>query len=79
MNFKSADGSHVTVIIRIYNRTMKGGKNENLFMSCVGELVLESREFDLLLGTLKQDGSRSPGLIDRYIQSVYYTTIRVAL
>jgi len=47
-------------------RTMKGGKNENLFMSCVGELVLESREFDLLLGTLKQDGSRSPGLIDRF-------------
>ena len=33
-------------------REMKGGQGDNLFMSCVGELVLESREFDLLLGTL---------------------------
>jgi len=47
-------------------RTMKGGKNENLFMSCVGELVLESREFDLLLGQLMADGSRSPGLVDKF-------------
>ena len=30
-------------------REMKGGQGDNLFMSCVGELVLESREFDLLL------------------------------
>ena len=27
-------------------RSMKAGKSENLSMSCVGELVLESREFD---------------------------------
>ena len=46
-------------------RGMKGGKSENLFMSCVGELVLESREFDLLLGQLKSDGTRSPGLVDK--------------
>ena len=45
---------------------MKGGKSENLFMSCVGELVLESREFDLLLGQLMPDGSRSPGLVDNF-------------
>lgn len=47
-------------------RSMKGGKSENLFMSCVGELVLESREFDLLLGQLMPDGSRSPGLVDKF-------------
>jgi len=47
-------------------RGMKGGKSENLFMSCVGELVLESREFDLLLGQLMPDGSRSPGLVDNF-------------
>ena len=45
---------------------MKGGQGDNLFMSCVGELVLESREFDLLLGTLMTDGSRSPGLVDKF-------------
>ena len=38
----------------------------NLFMSCVSELVLESREFDLLLGQILTDGSRSPGLIDKF-------------
>lgn len=47
-------------------RGMKGGKSDNLFMSCVGELVLESREFDLLLGQLMSDGSRSPGLVDNF-------------
>ena len=35
-------------------------------MSCVSELVLESREFDLLLGQILVDGSRSPGLIDKF-------------
>ena len=33
-------------------------------MSCVSELALQSREFDLLLGQLSQDGSRTPGLVD---------------
>ena len=47
-------------------RGMKGGRSENLFMSCVGELVLESREFDLLLGQLMPDGTRAPGLVDKF-------------
>jgi len=47
-------------------RDMKGGQGDNLFLSCVGELVLESREFDLLLGTLMADGSRAPGLVDKF-------------
>jgi len=47
-------------------REMKGGRSDNLFMSCVGELVLESREFDLLLGQLMSDGSRTPGLVDKF-------------
>ena len=47
-------------------REMKGGSGDNLFLSCVGELVLESREFDLLLGTLMTDGSRAPGLVDKF-------------
>jgi len=47
-------------------REMKGGRSETLFMSCVGELVLESREFDLLLGQLMPDGSRTPGLVDKF-------------
>lgn len=46
-------------------RSLRGAKNENLFMSCVSQLVLESREFDLLLGQVTSDGSRSSGLVDR--------------
>eukprot|EP00095_Tigriopus_kingsejongensis_P011127 maker-scaffold645_size120276-snap-gene-0.39 protein:Tk11127 transcript:maker-scaffold645_size120276-snap-gene-0.39-mRNA-1 annotation:"nuclear pore complex protein nup93" len=46
-------------------RNERGTKHENLFMSCVSALVLESREFDLLLGLLTPDGTRAPGLIDR--------------
>ena len=42
------------------------GANGNLFTSCVSELVLESREFDLLLGRVLTDGSRAPGLIDKF-------------
>ncbi len=46
-------------------RALRGPKGENLYMSCVSELVLESREFDLLLGAMSADGTRVPGLVDR--------------
>ena len=49
--------------------TNRPGSN-NLFTSCVSELVLESREFDLLLGRILPDGSRLPGLIDMYADDV---------
>ncbi|XP_078067157.1 nuclear pore complex protein Nup93 [Mustelus asterias] len=39
---------------------------ENMFMRCVSELVIESREFDMLLGRLEKDGSRKPGVIDKF-------------
>ncbi|ESO86520.1 hypothetical protein LOTGIDRAFT_179365 [Lottia gigantea] len=41
-------------------------KGENLFISCVSELVLETREFEMLLGKLERDGSRKPGAIDKF-------------
>jgi nuclear pore complex protein Nup93 len=41
-------------------------RNGNLFISCVSELVLESREFDLLLGRILEDGTKAPGLIDKF-------------
>ena len=50
-------------------QTNRPGSN-NLFTSCVSELVLESREFDLLLGRILPDGSRLPGLIDMYADDV---------
>lgn len=47
-------------------RELKGVKDENLFMRCVSELVLETREIEMLLGRLEPDGCRTPGLIDAF-------------
>lgn len=47
-------------------RDMKGVRGENLFMGCVSELVLETREFEMLLGHVEKDGCRTPGLIDMF-------------
>ncbi|KAF8562673.1 hypothetical protein P879_06022 [Paragonimus westermani] len=38
----------------------------NLFTTCVTELALATKEFDLLLGCVADSGVRKPGCIDRY-------------
>lgn len=45
---------------------MKGPQGQDLFDSCVSELVMESREFEMLLGRIQPDGSRKPGCIDKF-------------
>jgi hypothetical protein len=45
---------------------MKGPDGGNLFVTCVSDLALESRQFDLLLGVLEPKGLRLPGLIDTF-------------
>ncbi|KAM4614069.1 nuclear pore complex protein Nup93 [Discoglossus pictus] len=47
-------------------RKEKDTQGENMFLRCVSELVIESREFDMLLGKLEKDGSRKPGAIDKF-------------
>lgn len=47
-------------------RNLRGPKNENVFMTCVSELALETREFDMLLGQIELNGCRRPGLIDKF-------------
>jgi len=59
-------------------RNLKTGSGDNLFMSCVSELVLETREFDMLLGRIEKDGSRKPGAIDRFRQDNQRITEMVA-
>ncbi|RXG72254.1 Nuclear pore complex protein Nup93, partial [Armadillidium vulgare] len=46
-------------------RNLKGS-SQNMFTECVSELVLQTREFDTLLGVLNTDGSRTPGLVDKF-------------
>ncbi|XP_033613746.1 nuclear pore complex protein Nup93 isoform X1 [Fukomys damarensis] len=47
-------------------RDEKDSQGENMFLRCVSELVIESREFDMILGKLQNDGSRKPGVIDKF-------------
>ncbi|KAF3817820.1 hypothetical protein GH733_013107 [Mirounga leonina] len=47
-------------------RDEKDSQGENMFLRCVSELVIESREFDMILGKLENDGSRKPGVIDKF-------------
>lgn len=47
-------------------RGMKKPHGDDLFMSCISELVLETREFEMLLGRLERDGTRKPGCIDKF-------------
>ncbi|XP_077371741.1 nuclear pore complex protein Nup93 isoform X2 [Festucalex cinctus] len=47
-------------------RKEKDSQGENMFRRCVSQLVIESREFDMFLGRLEKDGSRRPGVIDKF-------------
>uniref|UniRef100_A0A8C5T4T4 Nuclear pore complex protein Nup93 n=1 Tax=Malurus cyaneus samueli TaxID=2593467 RepID=A0A8C5T4T4_9PASS len=47
-------------------RNEKDSQGENMFLRCVSEIVIESREFDMILGKLEKDGSRKPGVIDKF-------------
>lgn len=59
-------------------RSLKGKNGENVFSSCISQLVLQSREFDLLLGRLEPDGRRTPGVIDKFKVDVSEVTEMVA-
>ncbi|XP_056137865.1 nuclear pore complex protein Nup93 isoform X2 [Lampris incognitus] len=60
-------------------RNEKDTQGENMFMRCVSELVIESREFDMLLGRLEKDGSRKPGVIDKFAGDTRAIISKVAL
>ena len=64
-HFESTDAKEALQYF-YFLRGMKDSRSENLFMSCVGELVLQSRELDLFLGQLMLDGTRAPGLVDKF-------------
>uniref|UniRef100_A0A8C5Q147 Nuclear pore complex protein Nup93 n=1 Tax=Leptobrachium leishanense TaxID=445787 RepID=A0A8C5Q147_9ANUR len=47
-------------------RNEKSSQGENMFLRTVSDLVIESREFDMLLGKLEKDGRKKPGAIDKF-------------
>nr|XP_033796644.1 nuclear pore complex protein Nup93 isoform X3 [Geotrypetes seraphini] len=60
-------------------RDERDSQGENMFLRCVSELVIESREFDTLLGKLEKDGSRKPGVIDKFTRNTKPIISKVAL
>ncbi|XP_055926335.1 nuclear pore complex protein Nup93-like [Argiope bruennichi] len=48
-------------------RDLKSGRGVNLFMACVSELVLETKEYEMLLGKIEPDGCRKPGAVDKFL------------
>jgi len=52
-------------------------QGDDIFANCVSELALCSRDFELILGSLSDDGSRKPGLIDGFSVDVASITKQV--
>lgn len=59
-------------------RELKTTAGEDVFLNCISELALNSREFDLLLGKLAEDGTRTPGIVDTFNVDVQEVTELVA-
>ncbi|CAI8034729.1 Nuclear pore complex protein Nup93 [Geodia barretti] len=57
---------------------MEGRDGHDVFSLCVAELVMESREFALILGRLLPDGSRRPGAVDKFLRDTSELTAFVA-
>ena len=47
---------------------MEGGNGQDVFSACVADMVMESREFELVLGRIQPDGSRKPGAVDKFLR-----------
>ncbi len=45
---------------------MKGPQGGDLFADCLGELVMESQEFESILGRMQTNGTRKPGAVDKF-------------
>ncbi|XP_073987086.1 nuclear pore complex protein Nup93-like isoform X1 [Rhodnius prolixus] len=45
-------------------RHLPGSDNKNAFATCVVNLMIETKQYDLVLGHLEDDGCRIPGLLD---------------
>ncbi len=45
---------------------MRGAQNKELFNMCVSELVMESREFELLLGRMQPDSTVKAGCVHKF-------------
>ena len=67
-SFKYSDPRIALEYLLLIGLNSKGGKNDTqtLFMhECIRELILQTKEFTILLGKIGRDGSRIPGVIEQ--------------
>lgn len=55
--------NHFFLLVRSNKRDPDG---RNLFLTCVSDLVIECRDYDLLFGKMQRNSIRSRGLIDQF-------------
>jgi len=47
-------------------RSFKSPKGENMFCVTLGDLVMETNEFEMMLGSINPDGTRKPGIAEKF-------------
>ncbi|XP_041455618.1 nuclear pore complex protein Nup93-like [Lytechinus variegatus] len=47
-------------------RNLRDANGKSYFVRCLSELVIETREFETLLGRRERDGARRPGAVDKF-------------
>lgn len=52
--------------MHVIHRNKRDPDGRNLFLTCVSDLAIECRDYDLLFGKMQRNGIRSRGLIDQF-------------
>lgn len=60
-------------------RNLRDAGGKSYFVRCLSELVIESREFETLLGRRERDGARRPGAVDKFQVDTQSITETVAM
>ncbi|XP_071479796.1 nuclear pore complex protein Nup93-like [Diadema antillarum] len=63
--FESTDPREVLQYFYLL-RNLKDAGGKSYFVRCLSELVIETREFEALLGRRERDGTRRPGAVDKF-------------
>ena len=60
-------------------RNLRDAGGKSFFVRCLSELVIETREFETLLGRRERDGTRRPGAVDKFHVDTQSITETVAM
>lgn len=57
---------HMITIVCSISSNKRDPAGRNLFLTCVSDLAIECRDYDLLFGKMQRNGVHSRGLIDQF-------------